>query len=176
MKRLSEMKISGGQKRYIGLLLGLTFLGILLLSIGGENSSESPPPITTTETKTLTAEEKLAQILSQVEGAGQVEVEISYKLTEEKSYATNQKLRREESDGVLSEEREETIAFYNNGQGSESALVLAQKEPEIAGILIVAEGANDSEIKRQLAEAAAVLYDIPLYKVSVLKMKGGELP
>ena len=75
---------------------------------------------------------------------------------------------------MLSEEREETIAFYNNGQGSESALVLAQKEPEIAGILIVAEGANDSEIKRQLAEAAAVLYDIPLYKV--LKMKGGELP
>lgn len=95
--------------------------------MGGENSSESPPPITTTETKTLTVEEKLAQILSQVEGAGQVEVEISYKLTEEKSYATNQKLRREESDGVLSEEREETIAFYNNGQGSESALVLAQK-------------------------------------------------
>ena len=73
MKRLSEMKISGGQKRYIGLLLGLTFLGILLLSMGGENSSESPPPITTTETKTLTADEKLAQILSQVEGAGQVE-------------------------------------------------------------------------------------------------------
>ena len=85
MKRLSEMKISGGQKRYIGLLLGLTFLGILLLSMGGENSSESPPPITTTETKTLTADEKLAQILSQVEGAGQVEVEISYKLTEEKA-------------------------------------------------------------------------------------------
>ena len=111
MKRLSEMKISGGQKRYIGLLLGLTFLGIRLLSMGGENSSESPPPITTTETKTLTADEKLAQILSQVEGAGQVEVEISYKLTEEKSYATNQKLRREESDGVLSEEREETNSF-----------------------------------------------------------------
>lgn len=177
MKGFDLTKISLNQKKYIAFLSALTILGAVLLSLGGQSDPESLSAPQTEETLPVSQksdEAKLAAILTQVEGAGKVAVQINYKTAEETAYAVNQKLRLEENADGTSEESEETIAFYNSGQGSEKALIVSQRMPEIAGILIVAEGAEDGTIKRELINAAAVLFDIPEYRVSVLKMKGGD--
>ena len=177
MKKLTWAEISFAQKRYLVFLGLLTVLGMMLLSLGGQSTSEStaaPLAEENTMTAQKTEEAKLEAILSQVAGAGEVRVQISYKSMEETTYATNHKRRYEEKTDGSSEESEETIALYNSGQGSERALIVSQKMPEIAGILIVAEGAGLAADKREVAKAAAVLFDIPEYRVSVLKMKGGD--
>ena len=173
---MRSIQISAGQKKYIALIAGLTFLGIIFLSLG----TEKPPAANYTQVPAQASsadsdnqEQKLAEILSQVEGAGKVSVQISYSSEGATSYATNDKLRTQDNQGAVSEEQEKTIAFYNN-QGSEAALILEKKEPVIAGVLIVAQGADNAQIKRDLTTAAAVLFDLPEYKITVLKMKGGD--
>lgn len=174
MRNFKWSEIGQSQKRYILCLLGLTLLGIVLLSAEPtkpQTTSISPQAQTVNQPDMA---DRLADILSKVEGAGKVMVEINYKTKSELSYATDKKLRRQSTQESQSEESEETIVFYNNGSGIQSALVLNEKEPEIAGVLIVAEGAKNAAVKRELAQAAAVLFDIPEYRVTVLVMKGGE--
>ena len=173
---MGSIQISAGQKKYIALMAGLTILGIIFLSFGGEKPIEAnnySTPTVAANSSSDDKEKKLAEILSQVEGAGKVAVQINYSSEGETSYATNEKRRTQNTQGTLSEEEEESIAFYNN-QGSEAALVLEKKEPVVAGILIVAQGADNEQIKRDLTTAAAVLFDLPEYKITVLKMKGGD--
>ena len=173
---MRSIQISAGQKKYIALIAGLTFLGIIFLSLG----TEKPPAVNYNQVSAQASsadsdnqEQKLAEILSQVDGASKVSVQISYSSEGATSYATNDKLRTQDNQGAVSEEQEKTIAFYNN-QGSEAALILEKKEPVIAGVLIVAQGADNAQIKRDLTTAAAVLFDLPEYKITVLKMKGGD--
>ena len=174
---MGSIQISAGQKKYIALIAGLTVLGIFFLSFGGETPADTnnySAEAVVSNSNSDDKEKKLAEILSQVEGAGKVAVQINYSSAGETSYATNEKRRTQNTQGTINEEEEETIAFYNN-QGSEAALVLEKKEPVVAGILIVAQGADDAQIKRDLTTAAAVLFDLPEYKITVLKMKGGEI-
>lgn len=174
MRNFKWSEIGQSQKRYIFCLLGLTLLGIVLLSAESSEPQTTPVLPSTQTASRLDMADRLADILSEVEGAGKVAVEINYKTKSELSYATDKKLRRQSTQESWSEESEETIAFYNNGSGLQSALVLNEKEPEIAGVLIVAEGAKNAAVKRELAQAAAVLFDIPEYRVTVLVMRGGE--
>lgn len=173
---MRSIQISAEQKKYIALMAGLTFLGIIFLSFGGEKPVETrsyPEQIAVSSANVDDKEKKLAEILSQVEGAGNVAVQISYSSEGATSYATNEKMRTQNNQGTISEEQEKNIAFYNN-QGSEAALILENKKPVIAGVLIVAQGADNAQIKRDLTTAAAVLFDLPEYKITVLKMKGGN--
>lgn len=175
MRNFKWVDISRGQKKYICCLLGLTFLGIILLRVDSSEKETATASVQIVSTQnSADMADRLATILSQVEGAGKVAVEINYKTKSELSYATDKKLHRQSTAESMSEESEETIAFYNNGSGTQSALVLQEKNPEIAGVLIVAEGAKDLAIKRSLAQSAAVFLDISEYKVTVLVMRGGE--
>ena len=56
--------------------------------------------------------------------------------------------------------------------GNESLVHIYDEYPEIKGILISAEGADSNVIKETIIEAVACLYDIPVHKVSVVKMTG----
>ena len=148
-------------------------LGILLLVVGGgfpfsENKAEEMPR-NTAEIKTAGAdvEQRMAEILSKVEGAGQVDVMLTYCQTEEKFIAREES--REETGETL--RREEKVILLEDEGGATMPLVLTEYAPVVEGVLITAQGATDPVVAAALNQAAQALLDVPAHKVAVLKMK-----
>ncbi len=58
----------------------------------------------------------------------------------------------------------------NSSNGSEPVILKTEK-PEVLGVMVVAEGAEDSKIKYEITKAISSLYNISVDKVNVLAMK-----
>ena len=93
-------------------------------------------------------EGKLSSALSQIEGAGGVEVVINARSEGELVLAMETTVNE---DGSVT-----TKPVLVNGE----VVVLEEKYPEITGVLIVSEGANDLSVRFSLLEAAASVLDI----------------
>ncbi len=114
----------------------------------------------------------LESILSQVEGAGQVRVSISLDSDGLKSYAGNTKkdvretIEQDRSGGErqIREENQSSEIAVSGG----SALLIEEKAPRITGVLVVAEGADNSLVKEELNEAVAVLLNLSPHQIRVL--------
>lgn len=124
-------------------------------------------------------EKDLEKILSKIEGVGEVEVVINFQSSEVKVPAvdnSSQKSTTEETDSeggtrVNSQETDgDKIVMSNNSSGSEPVILKTEK-PEVLGVMVVAEGAEDSKIKYEITKAISSLYNISVDKVNVLAMK-----
>jgi len=186
------------QLRKIGWLLIVGILGVLLL-IFSFSPRLSSPSGTSTSPRLATGdgaasvtggmvpgtgedearlERKLAEILSQVAGAGRVNVKVSFNTGRAYDYAEN--ATREESTsreldsrGVTRETTQvrtsqQMVTTQERGGGLAMPVVRNTAEPHIQGVLVVADGAKDTKVKRALAEAVTTLLDVPLHKVAVL--------
>ncbi len=155
--------------------------GILLLVAGNslfpsekkahaEESEESH-----SNKKEADLEQRMAQILSRIEGAGNVEVMLTFSMAEQKVVAQEEKReesRGEESGRVSESIRTETsVVMLEDGRGSFSPLVLSEASPKVEGVVIVAEGGGNPAVCASLNSAAQALLDVPAHKIAVLKMK-----
>ncbi|HYE09682.1 MAG TPA: stage III sporulation protein AG, partial [Patescibacteria group bacterium] len=61
------------------------------------------------------------------------------------------------------------VVFMNDQGGTSKPLVLKEVNPDIKGVIIVAEGAKDPKVKLQLTEAVQTVLDVPAYRVSVFE-------
>ena len=134
-------------------------------------------PVNSSVKAQLTQELKI--ILSQIEGAGQVEVSITLASDGEKSYASNsvdEKREIEESNpqGTV-QETVESKRSRDLAVTSGDALLIENKFPQVIGVLVVAEGAKYPVVKERLTAATATLLDIPSHKVSVMPGQGGGI-
>ena len=162
------------KKMRSNVLLAL-MLGVLLLAAGKSFSysgeEAAVPPQNTVEKGAVSGgrevEERMAQILSKVEGAGQVDVMLTYRQTEEKAIAHNE--TREEDGEAL--RTEQTAILLEDRDGATQPLILTETAPVVEGVVITAQGANDPVVCAALNQAAQALLDVPAHKVAVLKMK-----
>ncbi|MBQ5624949.1 MAG: hypothetical protein IIU95_04285 [Phascolarctobacterium sp.] len=65
----------------------------------------------------------------------------------------------------------ETV-YTEDVNGHKVPFVTTRILPEIAGVLVVAGGAGDEEIKKQIAEVIQALFDVDAHKIKIVKMKG----
>ena len=149
------------------------FVGILLLVAGKGFSSEEPTveKPESMEKEIVSAdrelEERMASFLSAIEGAGQVDVLLTYRQTTEKTIACNE--TREENGE--SQRTEETAVLLEDESGATLPLVLTEAGPVVEGVVIAAQGADSPTVAAALNQAAQALLDVPAHKVAVLKMK-----
>ena len=147
--------------------------GVLLLTAGKVFSGDKEKEvITNTAEKSVVPaereiEKRMAEILSKVEGAGMVDVMLTYRQTEEKTIAHNES--REQNGGIL--RTEQTAVLLENGDGGTEPLVLTETSPVVEGVIIAAQGADQPTVAAALHQAAQALLDVPAHKVAVLKMK-----
>ena len=111
--------------------------------------------------------EKLEEILSKIDGVGEVVVNIYFESSEVKVPAIN-------SNTQTSETQEEdtnggTRVTQNDSSTSEPFITKTYK-PQITGVLIVAEGAKSSKITYDIQKAVSSLYNLSLDKVNVYPM------
>lgn len=164
-------------KKVRGHILLAFLAGVFLLTSGSLFAKEKPLPAESVQTaqnevrQTDRTEKRMAEVLSKIEGAGLVEVMLTYRKTEEKKVA--QQEIREESRGNENESlRTETeIVLLEDGKGNTLPLVLSADSPVVEGAVIVAQGGADPAVCAALNHAAQALLDVPAHKIAVLKMK-----
>lgn len=120
----------------------------------------------------------LEAVLSQIQGVGDVSVTVNYASTPERNFAVNtstnnKKTTENDQKGgnrIVTEEDEsgQMVLVRENQGNKEEPVVVKEIKPEVRGVIVVAEGADDPETRTSLMNAVSVYLDIPLYKVVVL--------
>ena len=122
-------------------------------------------------------EQRVKELLKHVEGIGEVDVMITLRSSGERIFHVDQEKNRsstEEKDSsggtrkVLTEEiREESV--LSGASGSQEPVVEKELEPEIAGVVISAQGGGSAAVKAEISEAMEALFGLPAHKIKVLK-------
>lgn len=133
-------------------ILVLVVLAVFFASFGGGGEDAGGESADTGE--------ELARILSRVEGAGDVEVYLTYASEGETVIATETQTA---PDGTVT-----SAPVLVGGD----VVVLEQKRPAIAGVLIVAEGAHELAVRFRLLEAAAAALDVDQSIIKVYAKEG----
>lgn len=124
-------------------------------------------------------EEKLEKTLTRIEGAGQVEVMISLKSSEERIVEKDQSVTSsgtEEADSqggtrsISNYESNENTVFSSEGSDSQPYVVKVL-QPEVEGIMIIAEGAGSGNVSKNISDALQALFGIEAHKIKVVKME-----
>ncbi len=111
-------------------------------------------------------EDKLEELLAQVEGVGRVRVMLTLEGTGEKTVEKDKEISQESS-------REETV-YAEYGSSERMPYVTAETNPKVDGVLVIAEGGGDSRIKAEIMEAAEALFGIEPHKIKIMKMEGSK--
>ena len=170
-------------------ILLIAIAGVILLVTNVSEWRERAAPDETTETQNIAAvseneayieslENKLVHILENVDGVGQVEVMITLQASREsvlnKDDTEELETETETSDGTQNERqssRSENETVLSDENGESAPYVIKELEPEIAGVVIACEGADNNTVAASVTEAAQVLFGISVNRIKVLKME-----
>lgn len=111
-------------------------------------------------------ETRTSEIVSSIYGAGNCKVMITLKNTNEGIYAQN----TDESINDSSNSTNNEYVLYNGSDGEEP-LLIKEYFPQIQGVVIVCEGADDITVKENIVNSIASLYGISTSKICVSKLK-----
>jgi len=157
------------------LLLGIVLMNIT--SIGDDKSDNNSENTGSSTTKTVadTQEEqleaKLATILSAVKGAGQVAVAVRFSESESTEYLQDSDSTSTTTQEVTTDSNsvsKETSDSEQLASANDEPVEVKKVMPQIAGVLVVAEGADNALICEQLSQAVQQLLGISANQVVVL--------
>ncbi|MHB8124066.1 MAG: stage III sporulation protein AH [Desulfitobacteriaceae bacterium] len=143
-------------------------------------TSTVPVPSETTKLNSLEKdlENKLQTTLSRMNGVGQVEVSVSLFSGLKNTYARNENItKRTSKETDKANGTRETTEVTENNQlvmpnGITQPVMVMEERPQVAGVLVIAEGAKDPRIKENIHTALKTLLDIPATKITVESMGG----
>ena len=169
------------------ILLGGVLLVIISLPVKGKNEADNTVDARDTgeaieysdiSDYTTELEDRLAAILSQVDGAGKVAVLITFKDSGE-TVVKSDITENTKTDGITGDgerlgekKREEKVVFSKKSDGSLTPYVTKTIYPEISGVLVLAQGASDAGVTVRLTEAVSAVLGIEINKIKVMKMEG----
>lgn len=127
-------------------------------------------------------EQRLAQILSGMEGVGKVKVMLTLR-DQGEAVVEKDVTMREEGETAGDGKRDQTgvnragsvesseTTVYVQSEGNETPFINKELLPQIDGILIVAEGGDDSAVRKNISESVEALFGLSAHKIKIVKMK-----
>ncbi len=173
IKVINKFKELPEKKRNIILgIIGAVALLILVVSeLTGDKEVPSPQENTAEYASEYIerTEKQLCSILEEIDGAGKVEVMITLESCYENVYAKGHSSQNDEDDAGAQSQLTEEYVIVKSGSGTEECLVVKVYEPMVKGVAVVAEGADNTQVKKAITETVCALFDISSNKVSVIK-------
>ena len=153
-------KYANNKSLYIIFIIGIVFM---LMPGSGQRQENDKK---TQNYNIYSDEAKLQEILSKIDGVGEVSVMITYYGTTSYDLA----FERNESGSVSEDETtksEENSVITADGQ----PLVKGEVYPRAKGVVIIAEGAANPTVKKAITDAATAALEVGIHKVCVLEGK-----
>ncbi len=146
------------------LILVILIIGIVFMaaSNGDTDKKDASPKDTDTQ---ISEEERLEEILSKIDGVGEVSVMVTYYSGTEKSIAYEVKkstVTREDK----SEQSEDAKAVTADGE----PMVVKEVYPEVKGVIVTAQGAGSASVKSALSEAVMAALGVPAHRICIFEM------
>nr|WP_258567780.1 stage III sporulation protein AG [Paenactinomyces guangxiensis] len=177
------------------LLLGCIGVGVMIFSTffrvsPGELPGDSlSPPVKETEAtaasanKTSSMEEyereyeaQLAEVLSKIVGVDDVSVIVNLDSTEEEvvqvdvresEQVTEEVDKKGGNRSTTQNTNDKKTAYYRTDNG-EKPVVVKRMKPKVRGVLVVARGVENLQVKAIVIEAVQRTLDVPVHRISVL--------
>ena len=183
LKKLSEL-FNDGQKKKLKPLIALAcicILALIAISVIPQNKKQETSNTVSTNAKTQASSEesekedlesKLTEILSKINGAGDVDVMITFESSEEivpayNSNTTTETTKEQDSSGgektTTSSTENKTMITSNSNE----PVVLKTSEAKIKGVIVVASGASDPKVKELLYDAVKTSLQISVHQVEI---------
>jgi len=174
-------------KKLVNIIV-LIIVGIILLismgSCGDSNNNaalqnfelQQSSGIDITEYRQM-LERDISETLSKMSGVGAVRVTISLENSGERVLATdrqaNEERNREGENGVGRDIHRITLddRVVLHGRSEPVPIVLSETTPRVAGVLVVAEGADDERIRFELHQAVRAILGAPAHRIMVVAME-----
>ena len=153
--------------KYVVIVLGL---GIVLMMLPTGTEKNEDTPIVEPEQKSTRleiTEGQLEALLSKIEGAGKVDVLLTYASGERTVFHTDE---RSSSDENGQTQEYETVVITSSNR-SEEPLVAQIMAPEYLGAVIVCQGAENPTVRLAVSDAVSKATGLRTDRISVLKMK-----
>ena len=143
----------------------IVLLGVVLMCLPSGKKDTQVPTATSTSEETVQSglEESLAAILSQIKGAGKVEV----LLTEAKGAET---LYQSDGDTGTDTDSQDTV-IISDADRAQSGLVRQVNPPSYQGAIVVCQGADSASVRLAIVEAVSSVTGLGADHITVLKMK-----
>ena len=191
MNKLNEMFKGKKKKEYLLVLLVLLIIVVIEINyiwnsdekkennVKQESQSNEIKQVSTENIKDKT-EEKLENILSKISGVGKVRVMITYSVSssvtpvyDETSKISNT-TENDDSGGtrtITQTENGKQIVYKENSDGSKEPITKNTESPKMEGAIIVAEGAENIDVKTNIIEAVEAATGLATHKIQVFKME-----
>lgn len=189
LSKISLQKLKKDQLLII-LLAGVLLIIIAWPSGNTSNSKKSAVPDDTSNQQTASEEEslnaygealekRLQETLSKVDGVGKVEVMITLKSTSEKviekdTQSASNSTVETDSEGGQRETKEsssnKTSIYAEDENGVQSPYVVKELEPEIEGVVVIAEGGGNAVTAQNISEAVMALFSVSAHRIKVMKL------
>ena len=152
------------QKNKYTLLVVLIGVFLMLIPVGQKTVDEIPNAISSdTASSVSDMEERLARVLCQIEGAGDVTVLLMESKGEEIVFQTNAYTSNDTN-------KTDTVTVTDSDR-EESGLIKQVLPAQYSGAIVVCQGADDPQIRYLLTDAVSKATGLGVNKISVLKMK-----
>ncbi len=147
--------------KYVALILAI---GLLLMLLPEKQESAPAQP---TAQAAQTTEDRLEEILSQIQGVGRVRVMLTIAQGEQTIYVYDQ----DRSDTLDSDSSRTEAVIITNEDRSQNGLVAQILSPIYRGAVIVCQGGDLPGVQLAIVEAVCDATGLTADKISVLKMK-----
>ena len=182
--------LSSSDRMFISILaliaIGMSFIYLGKASTTSAQAILNKPAVSTPAATSATKigalekelEGKLQANLLQMDGAGKVQVSVTLATGLKSEYAkdentTSRKTKATDKAGGV----QETTEVTENNQlvtpaGATTPVIIMEDRPEVAGVLIIAEGASDAKVREEIHTSVQTLLSIPSSKIKVVPMGG----
>lgn len=169
-------------------LLVLALIGVALILVGTfvsarpKSQGAEGTPIADLVEQARLIEAALEEAIGSIRGVGKVRARVTLSSGPENVYAENvTRSSTSQTETLEGGQMRQNLSENESSQpvsgrfGSSETPLLERIIPgQVAGCLIVAQGASASGVKEDIYRAAQALLGIPLYRIEVAPMKGGD--
>ena len=155
-------------------LICLGLAGVLIIVISeyipsDDKKSETVNVDYTYEEYVSSLEDKTEKLISEIDGAGRCSVMITLKNSNESVFAKNS----EETSSDSSYSKNSEYVLYD-GQGGDSPILIKQYFPEVQGVAIVCDGADNTVVRENIINSVSSLFSVPVSRITVSKISNSR--
>lgn len=151
----------------------ILLLGAFLLLFPGKGvrTNQTAEQEPTESVEKPDCEERLEEILSQVQGAGKVRVMLTVRSGPETIYQQDTRLDTDSEEGSENIREENNTVLISQGSGTEEPVISQVLGPDYCGAIVVCQGADNPQVKLSVVQAVCSVTGLGADQITVLKMK-----